>query len=100
MNQRTLFEQNTERYRTEWGTFEAPRHREQRETRKGQKSKILAHLESGKSITDDEARELYGCKRLAARINDLRKEGHRITTETVTATNGNDCARYWMGVPR
>lgn len=37
---------------------------------------ILEHLKSGKTITDKEARDLYGIARCAARISELRNQGH------------------------
>ncbi len=45
------------------------------------KSKVLAHLVGGKSITPIEALELYGSFRLGAIIFDLRADGHKIETE-------------------
>ena len=45
-----------------------------------QYDQILNHLKSGKSITPLEALHLYGCFRLSARINDLRKSGYLIET--------------------
>ncbi len=45
------------------------------------KSKVLAHLYAGKSITPLEALELYGSFRLGAIIFDLRADGHKIGTE-------------------
>jgi len=42
-----------------------------------QKEKILQHLQK-KSITPIEALELYGCFRLAARVWDLKNDGHKI----------------------
>ena len=47
-----------------------------------QSDRILDHLRGG-PITGIEALNLYGCFRLAARVNDLRKLGHDIATETV-----------------
>ena len=44
--------------------------------------RILSHLKR-KPITPLEALGLYGCFRLAARINDLRGKGHKIKTEYV-----------------
>ena len=44
---------------------------------------IRAHLESGKSITPLDALRDYGCFRLAARVDELRKIGLCITTEFV-----------------
>ena len=46
-----------------------------------------AHLESGKSITQAEAIEAWGCYRLVARIFDLRAAGMDIITETGTGKN-------------
>ena len=42
---------------------------------------ILAHLQSGGSITPIDALRLYGCFRLAARIKDLRDSGHKVHTD-------------------
>lgn len=35
--------------------------------------KIWAHLSKGQTITQDEAKSLYGCARLAGRVYDLNK---------------------------
>ena len=45
------------------------------------KSKVLAHLISGKDITPIQALELYGSFRLGAIIFELRAAGHKIDTE-------------------
>jgi hypothetical protein len=44
---------------------------------------ILRHLKRNKRITPLEALALAGSLRLAARIYDLRKQGHKITTVIV-----------------
>jgi hypothetical protein len=36
---------------------------------------ILAYLRQGKTITQEEAKALYGCARLASRINDIKNKG-------------------------
>ena len=51
---------------------------------KSQTDKILTYLKSGKPLTPITALNKFGCFRLAARIADLRKDGHTIFTETVT----------------
>ena len=56
---------------------------------------IRAHLLEGKSITPLDALSEYGCFRLAARIDELRKEGLHINTEKETR-NGKAYARYSM----
>ena len=47
-----------------------------------QSDKILDHLRGG-PITPLQALNLYGCFRLAARINELRKQGHNISTKWI-----------------
>jgi hypothetical protein len=58
---------------------------------------ILEHLKRG-PITPLEALSLYGCFRLAARVNDLRKKGIHIETEDVEE-NGKRYARYFIPRP-
>ena len=55
-----------------------------------QADKIWAHLNDVGPITPDEARRLFRCARLAARIEDLRRRhGHdSILTETVKYKDG------------
>lgn len=53
------------------------------------------YLQAGNSITAVEALDKFGCFRLAARIDEFRKEGHNITTETVSQ-NGKEFARYHL----
>ena len=50
------------------------------------KSKVLAHLLRGESITPLEALNLYGSFRLGAIIFDLRADGHKIGTERAKGT--------------
>lgn len=49
--------------------------------------RILRHLRDYGSITQGEAYAEYGIARLASRINDLKKKGFIITSETVTGKN-------------
>ena len=66
-----------------------------------QNDRLLSWLQSGRSITQREADELWGCTRLGARVYDLKKKGHRIISERVDGVNrfGDKChfARYRMG---
>lgn len=48
-----------------------------------QSALILAHLQSGKTLTPLGALREFSCLRLGARIWDLRKEGHPITKRMV-----------------
>lgn len=49
--------------------------------------RILRHLRDYGSITSLEAITEYGILRLASRINDLKRKGHHITSETVVGKN-------------
>ncbi len=57
-----------------------------------QSLQILSHLKSGKSLTQIEALNLFGCMRLASRVDELRTN-HDIITTMVTG-NGKSWARY------
>lgn len=57
-----------------------------------QVNQILSHMKSG-PITAVEALSLYGCFRLAARINDLRESGIEIST-TIIERGGKRFASY------
>jgi hypothetical protein len=46
---------------------------------------ILGALRRGERLTPLDALRRFGCLRLAARVDDLRSAGHRISTEMVTA---------------
>ena len=48
---------------------------------------ILMHMKKYGSITQDEAAEEYGIKRLSARICELRDMGHPIKTEMIACKN-------------
>ena len=49
--------------------------------------RILRHLKDFGSISDNEAGDMYGIRRLASRIYDLRKAGFEITSEMVKGKN-------------
>ena len=44
---------------------------------------ILEHLRTGRGITALAALDRWGCFRLAARIHQLKRQGHRIEVHTV-----------------
>lgn len=58
-----------------------------------QEQRILDHLKNHQTITTMEAMYEYGVMRLASRINDLRRAGMDILTETVPVVNryGETC---------
>lgn len=60
---------------------------------------VLRFLQTHKlGITPKQAEDQYGIMRLASRISDLRKKGHKIEKEYITVKNrrGQNCriARY------
>lgn len=57
--------------------------------------RILRHLMDFGTITSVEAMQEYGIMRLASRINDLRKQGYDIITETATGKNRYDELTHW-----
>ena len=52
-----------------------------------QNQRILDYLGTHKYITALDAQRELGCMRLAARIADLEKRGHKFTRQRVTARN-------------
>jgi len=56
---------------------------------------ILGHLKAGNRLTPMDALNLFGVFRLAARISDIRQEGHNVIAENVTR-NGKTFAEYRM----
>ena len=65
-----------------------------------QNSQLLAHLQKGRRLTARQARDLYGCDRLAARVNDLINQGHPIKSRLIVVQNrsGRDVriAQYFI----
>lgn len=60
--------------------------------------RILEYMKQNDGITSMDAYRL-GCTRLAARIADLKKDGHCISTERVTV-NHKTFVRYHLGEVR
>jgi len=58
-----------------------------------QTTDILQALKSGRSLTPLDALSEFGCYRLAARIEEIRQQGHDVATKLVKA-NGKRFARY------
>lgn len=69
-------------------------------SKKSHCSQILAYLNRHGSITPAEAEDHFGCRRLAARISDLRESGLEIKTVMEQGKNrfGNPVrwARYYL----
>lgn len=65
-----------------------------------QATQILRWLQAGKKLTPQDALREFGCFRLAARINDLRRDGYKINTERkrVISADGTLAivAEYWI----
>ena len=64
-----------------------------------QERKILNHMLRGGRITPIEALQYYQCERLAARIADIKKSGHKVQSEYVTTPSGKRVKAYWIELP-
>lgn len=60
-----------------------------------QAEQILDYLKGGHSLTALKCVRLFGCMRLAARVNELRSTGHNIKTEMVKL-GGKRVAKYTL----
>lgn len=63
---------------------------------KSQNERIIKYLKTGKTLTPMNALNLFDCFRLAARISDLRRDGHTIYTNQISK-NGKTFAGYKYG---
>jgi predicted transcriptional regulator len=66
------------------------------------KTKILNFLnktEGYNTLTVAQARARFGIQNVSARIEELRKEGHVIYTNTKTRGDGSKVASYRLGKP-
>ena len=70
-----------------------------KKTNPNQCDMILDHLNTHGHITALEALNLYGCFRLAARINDLKNQGHSISSEPWVTPGGAKIAKYSLATP-
>ena len=61
------------------------------------KQKMLSALKNNRSFTTRQARQRFRVWNVAARIHDLRKEGHNIITGVKKLTNGKTAAFYSLG---
>jgi len=62
-------------------------------TTKNQTNRILRHLRTGRGITPMSALTRFKCMRLAARIEELRDAGHRISSR-IMRRGGKRFASY------
>jgi hypothetical protein len=63
-----------------------------------QSSAILLYLQSGHTLTAYDALRMFNCFRLAARVDQLRKDGHSIET-TMVKGDGKTWAEYRLRRP-
>lgn len=55
-----------------------------RTTTTSQREKILKYLMSGKTLTQEQARNRWGIESPSSRINELRKQGHKVVSTRKT----------------
>lgn len=69
-------------------------------TKPTQKDAVLKYLQEHGSITQGKCTRDLGITRLAARINDLKKGGHNIKSEMISAPNrfgkATSIAKYFL----
>lgn len=61
-----------------------------------QRDLVRRHLSSGKTLTQAEARQVYGIERLAARVAELKKDGLPVKTMMRHDELGVKYARYTL----
>ena len=65
-----------------------------------QTMKILAYMQGGGTITDEEARQMFRCNRLSARILNIKKLGYKIESKWELHKNSygeyKHYKRYWL----
>jgi hypothetical protein len=69
---------------------------EEMHSKPSQRGSILIYLQAGNAITDIEALRLFQCRRLAARILELKRMGHNIQSRIITLMSGKRVAEYWL----
>lgn len=57
---------------------------------------ILEHLEKKGGLTSASALSMFRCSRLAARIGELREQGHPVKKETIRIPSGKSVAFYYL----
>jgi hypothetical protein len=67
---------------------------ERRHSKASQEARILEHFKKGGTLTHIEAEVKFGCARLAARVNALRKRNHPIQSRMVETSSGKRVAEY------
>lgn len=65
-----------------------------------QNALVLGHLARGKKLTPGDSLRLFGSLRLAARVHELKRRGHKIKRKIVTLDNGKRVAEYFMPAAR
>lgn len=63
-----------------------------------QKEDVLKHLTAGKTITPAKALTVYGITRLAARIYELKRDGHDIISRLKEDEKGRAYAEYRLSI--
>lgn len=61
-----------------------------------QNAKIRAWLLDGRPITSLQALSMFGCMRLASRVNDLRNQGLNVKVRKKITSTGKHVAEYFL----
>lgn len=60
-----------------------------------QKERILEYLKQGNTLTHLECEDMFNCSRIAARIDDLKKEGEPVDSRMIKISSGKHVAQYY-----
>ena len=71
---------------------------EEMHSKPSQREAILQHFKRNPyhPLTHLEAQHLFGCSRLAARVQELRSMGHDVKSRMVETPSGKRVAEYWI----
>lgn len=68
--------------------------------KKNVNDRLLKFLQSGRDITTAQAQARFGIVNVAARVSELRADGHAIYLNERTTSNGRTIKAYRLGTPR
>ena len=57
---------------------------------------ILSYLQRGGRLTVLSALDMFGCYALSQRVGEIRRQGHRIESRTITTKNGKHVSEYYF----
>lgn len=68
-------------------------------TKKTKSERVLAHLQTGRDLTEGQARQRFGIGNMSAEATRFRARGFAVYRNRKTLSNGNRVATYRLGTP-